>query len=100
MSSPQRLVRSQSALRRLRTLLGRKQARPRPAWSGAAKPLTTLQEANPSNLPEVWFNSTFPGFEQNKPPDQRNVQLGTSKKESPASSPQMPDALKLTSAHL
>ncbi|KAK7746831.1 hypothetical protein SLS53_002019 [Cytospora paraplurivora] len=52
--------------------------------SGASKPLTTLQEANPRNLPEVWFNPTFPyayttpplGQGPNKPPDERKAKLG------------------------
>ncbi len=86
MSAPGRLVRPHSALRRLRALLSGKPARPAaPATTG--KPLTTLQEANPRNLPEVWFNSTFPvatvppppGFERNRTPDDdRNVKLGKS----------------------
>lgn len=52
--------------------------------SGSSKPLTTLQEANPRNLPEVWFNPTYPyanttsspGKGPNKPPDERKVKLG------------------------
>lgn len=51
--------------------------------SKTSKPLTTLQEANPRNLPEVWFNPTFPyasgvplGQGPDKPPDERKVKLG------------------------
>ncbi|PSR93632.1 hypothetical protein BD289DRAFT_364404 [Coniella lustricola] len=41
------------------------------------KPLTTLQET-PRNLPEAWFNPTFPYSNQggDKPPDERKVKLG------------------------
>lgn len=51
--------------------------------SKAYKPLTTLQEANTRNLPEVWFNSTFPYGHStpsgpDKPPDERKVKLGKS----------------------
>lgn len=54
--------------------------------SKASKPLTTLQEANPRNLPEVWFNQTFPygkavpplGQGPDRPPDERKVKLGKS----------------------
>lgn len=54
-----------------------------PSSSKAYKPLTTLQEANTRNLPEVWFNSTFPyghGIPSgpDKPPDERKVKLGKS----------------------
>ncbi|KAK2607777.1 hypothetical protein N8I77_006429 [Diaporthe amygdali] len=54
--------------------------------SSTSKPLTTLQEANTRNLPEVWFNPTFPyantnttpplGQGPNKPPDDRKAKLG------------------------
>lgn len=54
--------------------------------SKTSKPLTTLQEANPRNLPEVWFNPTYPyangaplGQNPNRPPDERKVKLGKSK---------------------
>lgn len=54
--------------------------------SQTSKPLTTLQEANPRNLPEVWFNPTFPyrnglpplGQGPERPPDERKVKLGKS----------------------
>ncbi len=83
MSAPSRFFRSQSAVgaRLLRKLA--KVVRP----ASAAKPLTTLQEANPRNLPEVWFNSTFPlanvppppSFDShNRAPNDRNVKLGKS----------------------
>lgn len=52
--------------------------------SSTSKSLTTLQEANTRNLPEVWFNPTFPyanttpplGQGPNKPPDDRKAKLG------------------------
>lgn len=54
-----------------------------------AKPHTTLQEANPRNLPEIWFDSTFPlsnnhaFFQPSSPtpsnePDENKVKLGKS----------------------
>ncbi|OIW27314.1 hypothetical protein CONLIGDRAFT_682376 [Coniochaeta ligniaria NRRL 30616] len=61
----------------------------KPTSSPTTKPLTTLQEANPRNLPEVWFNHTLPrpnnnGFFQpsqpnpnpSKGPDDNKVKLG------------------------
>ncbi|KAB5582511.1 hypothetical protein GE09DRAFT_1246267 [Coniochaeta sp. 2T2.1] len=57
--------------------------------SSTTKPLTTLQEANPRNLPEVWFNHTAPRpqnafFQPSQPspsnkvpdPDENKVKLG------------------------
>ncbi|KAG8160342.1 hypothetical protein KVR01_009878 [Diaporthe batatas] len=52
--------------------------------SSTSKSLTTLQEANTRNLPEVWFSPTFPyanttpplGQGPNKPPDDRKAKLG------------------------
>ncbi|KAH8907083.1 hypothetical protein BR93DRAFT_968632 [Coniochaeta sp. PMI_546] len=58
----------------------------KPASSPTTKPLTTLQEANPRNLPEVWFNNFLPGsnnafFQPSQPnpskrPDDNKVKLG------------------------
>ncbi|KAK4190234.1 hypothetical protein QBC35DRAFT_429056 [Podospora australis] len=55
----------------------------RPSTLTTKKPLTTLQEANPRNLPEVWINYEQPFFtpsssnDPDKPPDQdRKVKLG------------------------
>ncbi|KAI6360278.1 hypothetical protein MCOR25_006778 [Pyricularia grisea] len=73
-----------STLRRLRAAVSaaaRAAQAPRPATTAK---LTTLQEANPRNLPEVWFRSTFPfGGPQpvmpnggSPPPDPRKVKLG------------------------
>lgn len=75
-----------STLRRLRAAVSaaaRAAQAPRPATTAK---LTTLQEANPRNLPEVWFRSTFPfGGPQpvmpnggSPPPDPRKVKLGKS----------------------
>ena len=94
MSATNSLIRSRpnvvspSALGRLRSLLAGQSSEPA-SPSSRAKALTTLQEANPRNLPEVWFSSTFPrpelprsspGFEQNPPPgpDGTKVKLGKS----------------------
>ncbi|TLS25566.1 hypothetical protein PpBr36_07438 [Pyricularia pennisetigena] len=73
-----------STLRRLRAAVSaaaRAAQAPRPATTAK---LTTLQEANTRNLPEVWFRSTFPfgGTQpvmpngQSPPPDPRKVKLG------------------------
>lgn len=63
---------------------------PKPTSSPSTKPLTTLQEANPRNLPEVWFNNTPPRrnnnaffFQSSQPspgkgPDDNKVRLGKS----------------------
>lgn len=74
-----------STLRRLRAAVSAaaRAAQARPATTAK---LTTLQEANPRNLPEVWFRSTFPfGGPQpvmpngrSPPPDPRKVKLGKS----------------------
>jgi len=78
---------SPSALGRLRSWLAGTPSRPTNPPS-AVKALTTLQEANPRNLPEVWFSSSSPRtelpgpprFDPNPPPDPngRNVKLGKS----------------------
>lgn len=56
--------------------------------SSISKSLTTLQEANVRNLPEVWFSPTFPhanttpplGRGPNRPPDDRKAKLGKSER--------------------
>lgn len=76
-----------SAVRRLRSLASgggsAPPARRSSSPSSTSKGLTTLQEANPRNLPELWFTPTLPdskapGFDSWRPPsDQdRNVKLG------------------------
>jgi hypothetical protein len=51
---------------------------------GASSRLTTLQDANPGNLPDLWFSSTFPRFENGgglsprEPKDERKAKLGKS----------------------
>lgn len=91
-TSRPRNVLSHSTSRRSRSFFARVAksvaiAQPTPAPpSQTSKPLTTLQEANPRNLPEVWFNPTFPyghgvpplGQGPDKPPDERKVKLGKS----------------------
>lgn len=73
-----------STLRRLRAVISaaaRPTQAPRPTTTAK---LTTLQEANPRNLPEVWFRSNFPlsGHQptmpdgRSPPPDPRKVKLG------------------------
>ncbi|KAL8364998.1 hypothetical protein RB595_004014 [Gaeumannomyces hyphopodioides] len=56
-----------------------------PPRSRTRATLTTLQAANPRNLPEVWFSSTFPltdiappdgGFGKRPEPDERKLKLG------------------------
>ncbi|KAL8396915.1 hypothetical protein RB594_003852 [Gaeumannomyces avenae] len=56
-----------------------------PPRSRTRATLTTLQAANPHNLPEVWFSSTFPladvappdgGFGKRPESDQRKLKLG------------------------
>ncbi len=70
------------------------QAASAPRSQAGARPqsLTTLPEAHPRNLPEVWFNATFPpqqrseqdsrgglgGPHRDRPPDERAVKLGKS----------------------
>ncbi|CAK7209347.1 hypothetical protein SCUCBS95973_000408 [Sporothrix curviconia] len=54
--------------------------------SASSQRLTTLPEAHPLNLPDVWFNATFPlqtdkfggpsAHPGGKPPDERTVKLG------------------------
>lgn len=87
-----RHVLNQSTARRPRSFFARlakpvATAQPTPAPPAhISKPLTTLQQANPRNLPEVWFNPTFPysngvpplGQGPDKPPDERKVKLGKS----------------------
>lgn len=59
-------------------------AKIKPAES--SKPITTLQEANPRNLPDLWFNPTLPygngrpplGQGTDKQPNERKLKLGKS----------------------
>lgn len=99
MSAPNKLLRSPSqAVRlstvgRLRSLLSGPLSQGNAGPSTAplcpiAKPLTTLQDANPRNMPEVWFNPAFPLSNPShshrpsgQPPDDNKVKLGKSKLE-------------------
>ncbi|CAN8103977.1 unnamed protein product [Discula destructiva] len=78
-----RSTRSQASFAGLAKAAAAAQTAPSAALT-TSKPLTTLQEANPRNLPDLWFNQAFPyrkdlpplGQGQNKPPDERKVKLG------------------------
>lgn len=85
-SAPARHALTAAATRRSTSFWARTPKKPQPVAVTTAKPLTTLQPANPRNLPEVWFSPTFPyryglpplGPGPEKPPDERKAKLGKS----------------------
>lgn len=60
------------------------QSAPAAPQGSSSKPITTLQEANPRNLPEVWLSSSYPssniqgspGAGKPESPDKNKVELG------------------------